>query len=163
MTKDTKLILTYGTPYHTGDQEDYENKIADDLNAEKIGGQEWVETEKVVFDFKHFIGSSQVPHGRHTASAREALWSELWAQRGLAPRSDVIIRSHVHYHQYCGDALSLRMTTPCLQTLGSKFGSRKCSGLVDYGFLVFEVTRGKVEWDPILASLKGHVAQSVKL
>ncbi len=99
-----KIFMTYGTAYHTGQEEDWEALIATDLNAAKIGSHEWIDCGGVVFDFKHHIGGSSIPHGRHTAVARDALWSDLWAARGKAPKSDVLIRSHVHYHQYCGDA-----------------------------------------------------------
>jgi hypothetical protein len=158
----TKLVMTYGTAYHTGKLEDWENRIAEDLNAVKIGAHEWVDLEGVLFDFKHHVGRSQIPHGQHTATAREALWSVLWAEQGLSPRADVLIRSHVHYHQYCGDRFSLRMTSPALQTMGSKFGARRCSEIIDYGFLVFEASKGEYDWWPAIAELKRQRSVAVK-
>jgi len=157
----TKLVMTFGTAYHTGQEEDFESLIASDLNAEKIGAHEWIKTEGVVFDIKHHIGSSGVPHGRHTAIARESLWADLWAERGLVPKHDVLIRSHVHYFQFCGDGRNLRMTLPALQTMGSKYGARRCSGLVDFGFVVFEAQRGDYTWHPCLADLKTQHAKAV--
>ncbi len=162
----TKVVMTYGTGYHTGNDEDFEGLIARDVGAVKIGAHEWVNIEGVVFDMKHHLGSSQIPHGRHTAIARDALWSQLWAERALTPSADVMLRSHVHYHQYCGDLTMsprLRMTTPALQGMGSKFGARRCSGLVDFGFLVFEVRRGEFDWKCVWADLKAGTAKAIKV
>lgn len=161
--KKSKLVMTYGTPYHTGKLEDWENLIARECEAVKIGSHEWIDVDGVVIDLKHHIGSSAIPHGRHTAVARDALWSLLWAERGLTPKSSVIVRSHVHYHQYCGDASGIRMTTPALQGMGSKFGSRRCSGLVDYGFIMFEACRGDFKWHTITTTLDCHRAKAVKV
>lgn len=151
-----KLVMTYGTAYHSGKEEDWESIIASDLNAEKIGAHEWINVGGRVFDFKHHIGSSSIPHGRHSAVAKDALWAGLWAERGEAPKSDVIIRSHVHYFGYCGDGRTLMMTTPALQAMGSKFGSRRCSGVVDFGFVIFNVDKGILTWHDELAKLQSQ-------
>ena len=156
LSKGTKLVMTYGTPYHTGVDEDHEGTIARDFGA-KIGSHEWVEAGGVVFDFKHKVGGSQIPHGRSTAINRDALWSNLWAKTGNTPESDVLIRSHVHYHTRTFDPSFKpyhRMTTPALQGMGSKYGARQCSGLVHMGFLVFGCDRGHydlsfVEFKPL--------------
>ncbi|MCP4900021.1 MAG: hypothetical protein GY906_23885 [bacterium] len=165
--KDCKLVMTYGTGYHTGDEEDWENKIARDLKANKIGSHEWVNCAGVVFDFKHQVGSSGIPHGRHTAINKESLWANLWAERGLIPEADVLIRSHVHYHAFCGDTAMkpmLRMTTPALQAMGSKYGSRRCSGIVDFGFIVFECDRGKLDnWVCVRDTLKSQRATALEV
>jgi hypothetical protein len=165
--KNCKLVMTYGTGYHTGDVEDWENQIARDLGADKIGSHEWIDCGGVIFDFKHHIGTSAIPHGRHTAVNRDALWARLWADRGLVPTADVLVRSHVHYHAYCGDTAmqpSLRMTTPALQAMGSKYGSRRCSGIVDFGFVVFETERGKLKnWGCIRAVLQREQAHALKV
>ena len=165
MNSKTKLIMTYGTAYHTGSHEDWEKEIASDLNG-KIGSHEWIDAEGVIFDLKHHVGGSQVPYGRATAISREALWSLLWAERDLAPRTDVVIRSHVHYHEFCGGRSyrpRLRMTTPALQGMGSKYGARRCSGLIDFGFLVFEVSRRDISWGDVCEDLKQSKATVTKV
>jgi hypothetical protein len=86
------IIMTRGTDYHTGHEEEWEDEIARIVGAKKIGNHEWVEVNGLVFDLKHFVGSSQVDHGRHTATAREKGWSSIWAEAGQAPKSDIIIR-----------------------------------------------------------------------
>jgi len=156
-----KLVMTYGTAYHTGDQEDWENDIAKELGAEKIGSHEWVQTGGVVFDFKHHVGSSQIPYGRHTALNRDAVWNLIWADQDYAPRANVLVRSHVHYFAAAMDEIEphLRLTTPALQAMGTRFGSRRCSGLVSFGFVIFEVERGEVtRFEPVTVKLKSQVA-----
>ena len=162
ISRKTKVVCTYGTASHTGDAEDFENQVAADLNA-KIGSHEWVDVEGVVFDLKHHCGSSSVPHGRHTAVAKEHLWNQLWAEAELAPKADVIIRSHVHYHSYAGGPDWLAMTTPALQGHGSKYGSRRCNGLVDFGITVFEVNKGGYQWHTSVAKIQAQQAQATKL
>lgn len=158
-----RLVMTYGTAYHSGKEEDWESIIASDLNAEKIGAHEWIDVGGWVFDFKHHVGSSVIPHGRYTAVARDALWSSLWAERGDAPKSDVIIRSHVHYFGYCSDGRVLMMTTPALQAMGSKFGSRRCSGVVDFGFVVFDIDKGAMAWHDERANLQSQKSSALRV
>lgn len=164
LTKSTKLLMTYGTPYHAGEKEDWEGLIASDLNAVKIGSHEWVDVEGVIFDFKHHLSGSQVPHTRGTAISREVLWSKIWSERGLQPRTDVLIRSHVHFHAAITDPdLGLRMTTPALQTMGTKYGARRCSGTVHFGLLIFDVHKREMNWKCHLAKLVHEVAHPVKI
>lgn len=163
--KGCKTILTYGTAYHTGDGEDFENALADEVNATKIGSHEWVDMGGVVFDFKHHVGGSQIPHGRSTAINREALWSAIWAETDYTPTSNVVIRSHVHYFTFAGGDIepALRITTPALQAMGTKFGSRRCSGTVSFGFLTFTVDKGVMTWEPVLGKLKTQKATAIKV
>lgn len=139
--------LTYGTPYHSGVGEDFEAIIANNVGG-TIDGQLWLEVYGVMFDVKHFISASSIPHGRHTAIARDRLWNLVWADIAQQPRSDIFIRSHVHYHNYVGGSNWLAMTTPALQGLGSKFGSRIPSGTVDWGITWFDIyDDGSFSWD----------------
>jgi hypothetical protein len=132
--KAKKVYMIYGTAYHTGGEEDWEDIIADKIGAE-IAGHEWVTVGKAIFDLKHHIGGSAIPHGRYTALAREALWNLVWARDKRQPDADVIIRAHVHYHVYLGDAHKIGIILPGLQGYGSKYGVRRCSGTVDIGFI----------------------------
>ena len=162
--KDAKHIGTYGTPYHTDtDGDEWENRIAEEC-FDKIGAHEWIEVNGVVFDIKHHIGSSAVPDGRHTAVARDALWNVLWAEQDLQPRAHVIVRSHVHYYSFCGDSNKLAITTPALQAMGSKYGMKRCSGLVDWGLIFFKVDDdGNYEWYPHLKTITAQKARSMKV
>lgn len=138
-------IFTYGTPYHTGDLEDWENLVAREFGGD-IKAHQFVNVEGLVFDVKHKVGGSVIPHGRFTAAARERLWNLEWSDREDGqPKADIIIRSHVHYHAYCGTSNWLAMTTPALQAAQTKYGARQCSGTVDFGFITFDVN-SKEDW-----------------
>ena len=97
-----KLFMSYGTGYHTGNNEDWEDIIAREMQAEKIGAEDTISVNGLHINYRHHIGRSGIPHGRHTAVAKEKLWNNIWSERGEYPKADVIIRSHVHYHNYAG-------------------------------------------------------------
>jgi len=137
------IELIYGTPYHTGKEEDWEAVVADTCKA-AIHDHLFLDANGTVFDFKHKIGSSSIPHGRATGPLKEKLWNMMWAERGLQPKANVIIRSHVHYFVTAGDMRGQVVITPALQSFGSKFGARQCSGTIDVGFLVFDCLPGGV-------------------
>jgi hypothetical protein len=163
MQPNTQIVMTYGTDYHTGSGEDFETIVASELQAVSVGNIAHVEIEGVVFEAKHHVGGSQVPHTRHTGIARDRLWNLLWAERGVSPKAQVIIRSHVHYFNYCGGPDWVAMTTPALQGFGSRFGARRMSGLVDFGFVVFTVDNGRFTWEPVLASVEAQRSTVIKL
>jgi len=147
-----KIYMSYGTNYHVGSLQDFEDIIAKEVGAEKIGGEDNLEVNGCVINYRHHIGRSSIPHGRHTQAAKERLWNVMWAMRGEYPLANIIIRSHVHYHTYCGGPGWVSIITPALQNYGSKYGGRIMSGSVDIGFVVLEI-KGKDDfsWDvPIL-------------
>lgn len=164
VAKAAQIVMVYGTPYHVGPEgEDYEKDLADDLGA-TIGGHEWAEAHGVVFDLKHKVGGSQVPHGRHTAIARERLWNVLWHERELAPKANIVLRGHVHYFNYCGGADWLGITMPALQGPGSKYGVRQCSGTVHFGLVSFDIQPdGSYTWQPHLLPVRAARPVPVKL
>lgn len=164
MGRDTKLYMTYGTPYHTGSTSDVESIIAHDCNATEIGGQVFIDVDGVVFDLKHKVGSSGIPHGRASAIKKAQLWNKVWAEAQEQPNVDVLVRSHVHYHQSCYDPdFGHAMTTPCLQGFGSKFGSRQCEGRVHFGFIYVECDNGVFSYTPHIAKIKAHKSKVVKV
>jgi hypothetical protein len=150
--------LTSGTPCHTSpDGDDWEDVLLTLTQATSLDGHLFVEIEGVVFDIKHKVGSSGIPHGRHTAVSKERLWNVLWHERQGAPLANVIIRSHVHYHEFSGNPTHLAMTTPALQGFGSKYGERQCSGVVDIGFVHFDVEDGAWSWQAHLFQPKADL------
>ena len=134
--------MVYGTRYHVADWED---DICGALGeTAHIGAHSWVKVNGVTFDLKHKVGGSQIPHGRATALLRERLWNSEWANAGRQPKADIILRGHVHYciqaHPIVGDKEILCMTLPALQGVGTEYGAEQCTGLVDFGFVWFEIT-----------------------
>jgi hypothetical protein len=164
-TKKCRILMTRGTPYHSSEEgEDWEDVIAQRVDAE-IGDHLWVDIEGVIFDLKHQpAGSSAIPHGRHTGIARDRLWNVLWhTEKKHEPKSNILIRSHVHYHAYSGGPNWLGIVTPALQTLGTKYGARRCVGIVDYGFITFTVNKGEYQWQAHIAELTQQKAKLLKI
>lgn len=162
--KRNNIVMTYGTPYHTGTECDYEDQVASALNA-KIGSHEWVDINGLIFDLKHKVGRSGIPHGKGTAISKEWLTGELWALMDMAPRSGVYVRAHVHYPFYVGDPSIpyLAMITPGMQW-STKFGSRQAVGTVAAGFIYFEISdKGEYTWQYKIAKLPSQKVQALKL
>ena len=144
-------VMSYGTPYHTGELEDWEDGVLKGVKSKtkKIGGHDWISVNGLVMSYKHHLGISSIPHGRFTALAKERLWEEQWARRKEYPLAHVMFRSHVHYFDFAGTSDWLGIITPALQGYGSKYGTRKMSGTVDFGFVHFDVTDSEdYIWEP---------------
>lgn len=133
-----RIHIIRGTPYHTGKEEDWEDVLAGMVDAEDVTNRGWYEHEGVVTECRHRVSSSIIPHGRHTAPSREAMWNALQAERGLQPHAHIMARSHVHYHIYNGDARRVVFTTPALQA-DTDYGSRMMSGTIDLGVMVIDI------------------------
>lgn len=136
-----RVVGVYGTPYHTGNNEDFETQILKNLGG-KIGGHEWIRLKgtNITFDLKHDIGASSIPHGIATAPLRDQLWNDIWSKRGEQPDADVMVRGHTHSYVNVRTSDGHVIVAPALQGYGSKFGSRKCSKTVDWGFLIYNIT-----------------------
>jgi len=160
-----KISMVFGTRYHVRDNE---SVVAGRLGGKcKLGSHEWVDVNGVVFDLKHKVGSSSIPHGRATALKRAELWNALWAMAGRQPRGDVILRGHVHYCEDTGKHYGERevraYTCPALQGVGTEFGAEQCEGLVDFGMLHFDVTpAGTYAGHKHIAVLPEQVARATK-
>jgi hypothetical protein len=142
-----KFYFTYGSPYHVGREEDWEALLADKFNA-PIKSHLFLKVGNFTFDIKHKINSSIIPHGRYTAIARDKLWNSIWAEYDGQPKADILIRSHVHYFNYCGDERHLNIITPALQGVGTKYGARQCTGIVKCGFIEIDLEENDYSWRP---------------
>lgn len=164
-----KTVIVRGTDYHVGKEEDWEDILADKVGAISVTDQEYVDVNGLMFDVKHYVGSSRVPHGRYTAIAREKVWNTLCNERHEFPKCDIIIRSHVHYHGYVGGVTNggykwIAITTPSLQGFGDRFGTRKCNGTIDYGMIYFDVVnRGQWSWGSEVTDIKIQNPRIIKL
>lgn len=141
----SRVYMVFGTPYHVGVDEDWEELVASFIEADaQISGREFVEVEGLVFDLAHFVGGSTVPYGRTTSALRDMVWNMIWAHDKRQPDADYIVRGHVHhsvYHEEYGKVVEI---LPALQGYGSKFGVRKCRATVEIGFTHLDVEDGKV-------------------
>lgn len=153
-----KIFISYGTPYHVGKSADWENEIASRVNAVEIVSHGWIDINGLIIDYRHKVGSSSVPYGRQSPIAKERMWNLLNTEYAEFPKSDVIIRSHVHYFSYCGGSNWLGITTPALQNSFSKYGERQCSGTTDWGMVSFDI-ESKEDWGWEHHVVKHRVAQ----
>jgi len=139
-----QAFLVAGTPYHSGECTDWEEYIAEQIPNADFSCSAFVDVNGVVFSLKHKIGSSGIPHGRHTAAAKARMWNML----NDDPDADVFLRGHVHYYNYCGGPDWLAMTCPALQG-STRYGSRQCEGVVNFGCVEFFVDDdGGYSWVP---------------
>jgi hypothetical protein len=155
-----KIYVIKGTAYHTGTEEDWEEVLADKVGAAHVGFHEWIDAEGVIIDFKHKASSSVVPHGRFTGPARAAVWNVLWSEREMQPRANIIVRSHIHYHIYCGTPERLILTTPALQAW-TKFGSREIEGTNDIGLVSIDCEKGEYTWRAHLLDMRFAAARAL--
>lgn len=149
-----RVRVVYGTAYHTGADEDFEDQLVDKIRSTRsvvVGGHGFYEVNGCIIDDKHHTSSSSSPSGRFTALASDQEWNELWAGRGRQPKANIILRHHVHYFAYCGAQGWIAMTVPPL-CYGSIFGIRKCRAWVDVGLVHFDIFKdGSFAWAPTLA------------
>jgi hypothetical protein len=150
--KAKKYHFVYGTNYHiTAAGQDFENIIARTM-AGKIGNHEFVDVNGLVFNLKHKVSRSSIPHGRATPLKKAKLWELIYKDYKNFPNSDILLRGHCHYFDYSGDAKYLMAVCPCLKMLGERYGARNFDDAIDYGFLVFEIEDKKHwKWYHIIA------------
>jgi len=156
-------IIVAGTDFHCSGPSgtDAEQVLADQLHA-KFENHCWIDVHGVVMDFKHYIGSGSTPQSRYNPLGKESTWSKLWQEADLIPDVDYLIRSHVHYYSMIQSSSQTCLTTPSLQGLGSLFGIRKCSGMVDVGFITFDVEpSGKTTMTKHFANLQPQAVKPI--
>lgn len=159
-----KIVMVYGTDYHTGAYENFEDNVADAVGAAKIGAHEWVDVRGMVIDVKHHVNGSTVPHTQGTSIMRDALWGSLWAERQEQPRSDMIVRAHVHSYFRFETAAWSGVTMPALQGMGCRFGQRRCSRTVDWGMVWLDVRgRGDYDFHPEIVRFEEQATKALKI
>jgi predicted phosphodiesterase len=157
-----KIVMVYGTDYHVGSYENYEDAVAEMVGAAKIGAHEWVDVNGLILDVKHHVGSSSVPHTQGAAITREALWNALWAERREQPQSDIIVRGHVHSYYRFETAIWSGVTLPALQGMGCRFGQRRCSRTVDWGLVWLDVrSRDDYDFHPEIVRFQEQSAKAI--
>lgn len=160
--------FVYGTAYHTGKEEDFEAIIAQRFDA-KITDQAWVKINGITFHLKHHVGGTSIPHGKGTAIMKDMLWNLLWAEMEAQPKAQIFLRGHTHRYigiDDVGPNGSPRMgfCLPALQAAQTKFGARRCSGIVHFGFMHFDIYNdGTVKWARHILNVQAAVPQVEEL
>ena len=157
-----KVYVVTGTPYHVGVGEDWEEVLAELIDAKAVAPRIELEHDGFVLAFRHKIGRSGVPYGKATAPLRALTWNRLNAARGLEPKANICAFGHVHYHLFAGDARATAMTLPAMQ-LRTAFGDAEIDGDFDVGMVVFDIAGGSLTWKAHLLDLSFIARRAFKL
>lgn len=148
------MVMVYGTPYHTGQAEDYETDAAQHFGC-KIGGHEWENINGCTFDLKHKQSNCKNP--------ATSIWNEIvdnreWAVLGEQPKADVLVRAHTHRFCHIKIEDCIGISIPALQAYGTKFGARACSRKVQFGLVALDIwPDGEVIEHVHIAKLAEHI------
>lgn len=155
-----EIIIVAGTPYHAGNEEHHEQILADRVDG-AFHTTVNVDVNGLIFNFKHKLGVSAVPHTRANAIMRAKFWNILHGAMQGADVADVVVRSHVHYYASVNDNRSTGVVTPCLQ-LSSAYGEMQSEGVADVGFVYFDV-KDKEHWTLCPLLVKGELKKTPKI
>jgi len=148
------MVMVYGTPYHTGQSEDFEVDIAKHFSC-KIGSHEWEDVNGCTFDLKHKQGNCKNPA---TGVWNEIVENREWAGLGEQPKANVLVRAHTHRFIMMRIEDCIGITIPALQAYGTKFGARQCSRKVQFGLLALDVwPDGEIVEHVHIAKLASHI------
>lgn len=120
-----KWYFTQGTPYHVGNFGDAEEEIAHQCTAEKyhsVGTGKycrevlWLKVEGVIIEAAHHVSGTTGLY-RLTGIDREMQWSAMAGKDDLkgVPKSDLLVRSHLHHFVSGEHASKQGIITPCWQ------------------------------------------------
>lgn len=127
----------YGTGYHAGLTEDFEDLVVEGLRAvgmkAVIASQIHVHLDGLTIHGKHHVGGSSIPHGIHTASAREREMHLQWERDMGWPAAELTIRGHTHRCHDEGTPRVRSFVCPALIPPHTKYGGRRCFSPVDFG------------------------------
>ena len=148
-----RYLMTFGTPYHCGNDEDFEIIIAKHFGC-KIGGHEWEDINSCIFDLKHKQSNCVNPS---TSLYNEIRDNREWASVGEQPKANVLVRSHTHRFCIYRTEDAIGISTCALQAYGTKFGARECSRKVQFGLIAVDVwPDGEIVEHVHIARLAAH-------
>lgn len=132
----------WGTGYHGGNAEDWERPVAEVLGFKAMESHGFYDIEGFKVDVKHHTGTSQASISTQDNGLKgDMLWNLLLATDGSQPKCDLVVRGHAHVYRYVENRLQKGFVCPALQGHGSKYGSRRCRGLVDWGMVAVDFSR----------------------
>jgi hypothetical protein len=145
-----KYAMVYGTEYHvTVGGVDMEDVIADKLgiSQEARGDHIFPKVAGYQFDLKHRVGCSSIPESRVRLLAKEMEYAKQWFLEGVQPMPDILVRAHCHYyaeaHGTTGHGDWMAIGIPGLQGLGSRYGARVCTGVINFGLVLLTINEGE--------------------
>lgn len=129
-----KRMFIRGTPYHVGEEDQWEDVIADFLD-DPITDKAYASMYGHTFYLRHKIGKSGAPAGWATAPAKELTWNVLNSVTQLTPDIDVCMYAHIHEYTVLHKWGRTAVTSPALQLPNTSFGAKNMNGNYDVGFL----------------------------
>lgn len=148
-----KIYIVPGTPYHVGKEEDWEAVIAEKVGA-TFADQLFLDHEGIIFHMKHEVPRGGFTHTAFTPLGREYMDLMEWAYTEDWPDANIIIRAHTHRFGYCGGPGWLAMSLPGMCAFGSKFGARRCRGMVHFGAVEFRLKNGEYAWEEDIEKIR---------
>lgn len=131
----------YGTPYHTAsDGQDWDRHVAERLST-TIHNHLWIDVDGWTVDVKHHVGGSNSVNGGDSSLRNEINQARAWHLEHGWPLCAAIVRGHVHRYRVVDHC----RTMPSLQ-LWTKFGGRRCSGVVHFGLAWADIEGGEATW-----------------
>jgi hypothetical protein len=166
--KPKRVEIIEGTAYHTGDTTAQEQFLAGYINRRGIPCQFHRKLRARVngwfkFQARHFIHSSQLPHGIFTSPARSQAGqvqnAAIEARQAKKPPTwpQLSVFGHTHQYAFGKSAQGAFLKLPCWQATGGKFGDLKCDGHIDLG--ASQIVIGEREVDGWTEDTRYHVAR----
>ena len=135
-----KNIFVHGTPYHTANNLDYDEIIAEKCSGE-IDYKQKIIIDSIRFNIAHHIGRSSVPSGGDVMLKNELIMNYLYDLLDHEDPCDYIIRGHTHQYRRVENDFGTVITLPSLQLGIAKYNlyARKMSGYYSVGFLEMDI------------------------
>lgn len=133
-----RYAFTLGTPYHTGDVEDFEQLVANEFGCEAKKAV-IVKVNGVTIQATHHAQGSQNPGTRQNRLGVEGAVIRKRYYEGRGEKIDLFFRSHAHYTGSYRDGGLEGWRVPSLQLVNTSKYGRSFGMDLDYGFLVADV------------------------
>lgn len=134
-----KVVIVRGTARHVvAGGIDVEDLVAEAFDT-TAHDHAFVEVDGYIIDAKHHVGRTQTD----AALLAEVRANREWAELGVQPRADAILRGHVHEGRGTMRAGVTAMTLPALQGW-TTYGARRCRWPVHWGYVWSDID-GKPE------------------
>lgn len=122
-----KRLMTFGTSYHTVGSYDYEELVAEYIDAE-IRDTLLLDVNGVKLNVRHVAGRSDIPYGQGTPILKEMVRDLINAMQEEREPADWTIRGHVHYWIKVEIDGKKAVSLPALQVPETIFG-RRCRAM----------------------------------
>jgi len=145
--------FTYGTPVHTVDGENVEDRIAEHFGAD-ISDTVKLRLRGLNIQWRHHSGRSDIPTGQGGQLSKEIVRDLLRSSLYKYPAADVIVRSHVHYWYHLGFADKEAFSLPSLEVPIGIYGRKLRTLYYDMGLVRLTVDRhGNLDYQKRLIPL----------